>query len=226
MSADDAMVVRYRTNIPYNVVEPYLFLDKYPMTMPTSLSLLERLREESQPTDWRRFVDVYEPLLRGWLRRNQVLLDDSDDLVQNIMAVVVRRVAEFEHNGRPGAFRTWLRTITFNCVKEYWRSRKLDPRAVGGSDVQTMLSELEDPQSHLSRVFDEEHDRHVMRKLLDELRSEFEANTWLAFEQFALQGRPAATVAAELNITSNAVFIAKSRVLARLRQESSGLLDD
>jgi RNA polymerase sigma-70 factor (ECF subfamily) len=194
--------------------------------MPTSLSLLERLREESQPTDWRRFVDVYEPLLRGWLRRNHVLLDDSDDLVQNIMAVVVRRVAEFEHNGRPGAFRTWLRTITFNCVKDYWRSRKVDPRAAGGSDVQAMLAELEDPQSHLSRVFDEEHDRHVMRKLLAELQSEFEPNTWLAFEQFALQGRPAASVAAELNITSNAVFIAKSRVLARLRQESSGLLDD
>ncbi len=195
------------------------------MSMPTSLSLLERLRKESQPTDWRRFVDVYEPLLRGWLRRNQVLLDDSDDLVQNIMAVVVRRVAEFEHNGRPGAFRTWLRTITFNCVKEYWRSRKADFRAVGGSDVQTMLAELEDPQSHLSRVFDQEHDRHVMRKLLAELRSEFEENTWQAFEQFALKGRPAATVAAELNITANAVFIAKSRVLARLRQESSGLLD-
>lgn len=196
------------------------------MALPTSLSLLERLREESQPTDWRRFVDVYEPLLRGWLRRNQVLLDDSDDLVQNIMAVVVRRVAEFEHNGRPGAFRTWLRTITFNCIKEHWRNLKAAPRGGGGSDVQTMLTELEDPQSHLSRLFDEEHDRHVMRKLLAELRSEFETNTWMAFERFALQGQPAATVATELSMTVNAVFIAKSRVLARLRQESSGLLDD
>lgn len=196
------------------------------MALPTSLSLLERLREESQPTDWRRFVDVYEPLLRGWLRRNQVLLDDSDDLVQNIMAVVVRRVAEFEHNGRPGAFRTWLRTITFHCIKEHWRRLKAAPRAVGGSDVQTILTELEDPQSHLSRLFDEEHDRHVMRKLLNELRSEFETNTWMAFERFALQGQPAAAVAAELSMTVNAVFIAKSRVLARLRQESSGLLDD
>ncbi len=101
------------------------------MSQPTSLSLLERLRDEPQTTDWRRFMEVYEPLLRSWLRRNAIINDDSDDLVQNIMAVVVRRLAEFDHNGRPGAFRTWLRTITFNCVKEHWRGRKGQPKAAG-----------------------------------------------------------------------------------------------
>lgn len=196
------------------------------MTQNTSLSLLERLRVQAGPSDWRRFVALYEPLLRSWLRRKEVQVQDADDLVQNVMAVVVRRVGEFEHNGRPGAFRTWLRTITFNCLKEHWRTRKASPTGVGGSDIQTLIAELEDPDSQLSRLWNEDHDRHVMRKLLEDLQAEFEPRTWLAFEGFALKSKSAAEVAQELGITPNAVFIAKSRVLARLREESAGLLDE
>lgn len=196
------------------------------MTNSTSLSLLQRLRRDSESTDWTRFVGVYEPLLRSWLRRKEVLGHDSDDLVQNVMSVVVRRLAEFEHNGRTGAFRTWLRTITVNCVREHWRSRQANPTGAGGSDMLAVIAELEDPASPLSVLWNEEHDRQVMRQLLGILREEFEPQTWNAFEQFALQGQPAAEVAKNLGITPNAVFIAKSRVLARLRQESEGLLDE
>lgn len=196
------------------------------MTHATSLSLLQRLRRQSDAGDWRRFMGLYEPMLKSWLRRKDVLDADADDVVQSVMAVVVRRFPEFEHNSRPGAFRTWLRTITFNCLKEHWRSRKANPPGVGGSEIGVLIAELEEPNSQLSRIWNEEHDRHVMRQLLEEMRDEFEPRTWQAFERFALQARPAVEVAKELNITTNAVFIAKSRVLSRLRQESKGLLDE
>lgn len=196
------------------------------MTHSTSLSLLGRLRCQSASADWDRFVGIYEPLLRGWLGRKEVLGHDADDLVQNVMAVVVRRVGEFQHNGRAGAFRTWLRTITMNCLHEYWRNRRGQAAGTGGSEVLHLIAQLQDPNSQLSRLWNEQHDRHVMRRLLDELRGEFEPRTWQAFEKFALEGRSAAEVAHDLQITPNAVFIAKSRVLARLRQESEGLLDE
>ncbi len=142
------------------------------------------------------------------------------------MAIVVRKLRDFEHNGRTGAFRNWLRSITLNCLREHWRDEKSNPRGAGGSEVQMLISELEDPNSETSRVWNEEHDRHVMRKLMEQLRQEFDSKTWSAFEQFAIANRPAAEVAEALGMTSNAVFIAKSRVLSRLRRESAGLLDD
>ncbi len=195
------------------------------MSLPTSLSLLDRIQNASDSPDWRIFLEVYEPLLRGWLRRHAVLPEDSNDVVQNVLSVVIRKIKDFEHNGREGAFRTWLRTITFHCLHEHWRERKGAPKAIGGSDAQTRLAELEDPDSELSRAWDIEHDRYVMRQLLDYLAKEFEEKTWLAFKRFAMDGVPAADVAQELEMTTNAVFVAKSRVLARLRQESKGLLD-
>ena len=77
----------------------------------------------------------------------------------------------------------------------------------------------------MSHVWDAEHDRHVTQRLLELIRGEFAEKTWLAFQRFALSDEPAESVAADLGMTVNAVFIAKSRVLAALRREGAGLLD-
>lgn len=191
----------------------------------TSASLLGRVQADPQSPDWPRLVELYEPLVRGCLRRHEVLAQDADDLVQEVMAVVVRRLPEFQHNQRVGAFRTWLRTITVNVLRDHWRSGRRRPAATGASDFQQLLAQLEDPDSGMSRLWDQEHDRHVTHHLLERLKGEFEPKTWQAFSLVALEQVPPAQAAEKLGLTVNAVFIAKSRVLARLRQEAEGLID-
>lgn len=191
----------------------------------TSVSLLDRVIGQEDRA-WQQLVELYTPLIRAWLRRQAVPVTDGDDLVQEVLTVVFRRVPQFEHNGRAGAFRSWLRSITVNCLRDFWRAKRIRPRdAVGGSDFQQFLDQLDDPGSAMSQLWDREHDLHVMRRLLDRLEPEFTANTWTSFRRVALEGAAPDEVAAELNITVNAVFIAKSRVLARLRQEAKGLVD-
>jgi RNA polymerase sigma-70 factor (ECF subfamily) len=85
---------------------------------------------------------------------------------------------------------------------------------------------LEDPASGLSRLWDEEHDRHVVRRLLERIEPDFQPSTWRAFRRQVLDGAPPVAVAAELGLSVNAVLIAKSRVLQRFRQEARGLLDE
>lgn len=192
--------------------------------LPTSASLLLRIKE-GESAAWERLVDVYTPLIHQWLTRQSVRNDDALDLSQDVLTVVVRRFAEFQHNQRVGAFRAWLRTITVNRVREFWRSKKFAAVAPGGSDFGTYLDQLEDPDHPLSQAWDREHDIFVTRKLLEMLEPQFEATTWQAFRRFVLDDRPASEVGVELGISSNAVFIAKSRVMARLRQEAQGLID-
>src|SRR5262245_14760041 len=191
----------------------------------TSPSLLDRLRRQPDAESWRRLVELYTPLIRGWLRRHALVPDDADDVVQEVLAVVVRKLPDFERQPRAGAFRRWLRNITVNCVREFWRSRRGRPAAAGGSDFLHRLDELEDPDSPLSRLWDQEHDQHVIRRLLELIRPGFEASTWKAFQRVALDGAAPDVVARELGISVNAVFIAKCRVLGELRQEGAGLID-
>lgn len=195
------------------------------MSAETSTSLLDRVRNRGDEASWQTLVEIYTPLIRGWLHRNSGLDQDAEDVIQEVLTVVVRRIVEFQREPRVGAFRAWLRSITVNCLRDSWKARKRRPSAEADRQVEELLQQLADPTSGLSHVWEEEHDRHVTQRLLELIRGEFTEKTWLAFQRFALADEPAESVAADLGMTVNAVFIAKSRVLAALRREGAGLLD-
>lgn len=192
----------------------------------TPVSLLERLRANPNPASWQRLIDLYTPLIRDWLRRHALQASDADDLIQDVLQVLVKELPNFRHDLRRGAFRRWLRTITANRLRTHWRKQRSRPVATGDSDFEGVLNQLEDPDSRLSAEWDRDHDRHVARRLLELLAGDFEPATWQAFRLLVLEGVSTAEVAAQLNISPNAVRIAKSRVLNRFRKEAEGLIDE
>ena len=185
--------------------------------METSLTWLGRLTGAPSEGDWKQLLDVYGALLRGWLARSGVAPADRDDLVQEVLMVVIRRVGEFDRRG-PGAFRAWLRGILANHLKKYFRDR---PESGPVIDLDAVAA----PDSVLGRQWDREHDEHLAARALRLVEGDFAPATWAAFRRQVLDGRPAADVAAELGLSVNSVLLAKSRVLKRLRSELGGLVE-
>src|SRR5688572_12924982 len=109
----------------------------------TSLSLLDRLCQSPDAGSWDRLVAAYSPLLRNWISRYDVQAADADDLVQDVLVVVMRELPSFRHNQQTGAFRTWLRRIVVNRLRNFWRSRGRAEKH-GGGDLLGRLDELED----------------------------------------------------------------------------------
>jgi RNA polymerase sigma-70 factor (ECF subfamily) len=191
---------------------------------PTRHSLLLRAQVGDEHA-WSGLTALYRPLILGWLRRQGVPASELDDLTQEVLLVVVKSLPSFEHSGRRGAFRAWLRSIVCQRACNYWRTRDRHGLVQGGSAADDALHQLEDPQSDLNRQWDEEHDRSVLQSLLGMVEQEFEPNTRHAFRRLALEGASAAEVSQELGLSLPAVYVAKSRVLQRLRQEAEGILD-
>jgi RNA polymerase sigma-70 factor (ECF subfamily) len=183
----------------------------------TSLTWLGRLAGDPSEGDWKRLLDVYGPLLRGWLARSGVSAADHDDLVQEVLIVVVRRVSEFDHRG-PGAFRAWLRGILANYIRKYFRDRAPSNPAID-------LNALAASDSVLGREMDREHDEYLAARALRTVQADFAPATWAAFKQHVLDGQTAQEVASDLGLTVNSVLLAKSRILKRLRAELAGLVD-
>src|SRR5438093_13223353 len=148
----------------------------------TSASLLQRLRDEPDGDAWRRLVDLYTPLLQQWLRGHGLQASDVDDLTQEVLAVVVRELPQFQHNQRPGAFRRWLRTILVHRLRGFWRARQ-SCAAAGANDLAPVLDQLEDPQSGLSQLWDQQHDRHILARLLAQIEPQVAPSTWQAFRR-------------------------------------------
>src|SRR5262245_53820429 len=190
----------------------------------TRQSLL--LRAQIGETDaWKDLTDLYRPLILGWLNRQGVPGHDLEDLSQEVLLSVVKHLPGFQHSGQRGAFRSWLRTIVCRRTADYWRALDTDIQASGGSGAIAALQAIADPDSELNRQWDEEHDRYVLDCLLDLVDEEFEPITLQAFRRLAFDGVSGAEAAKDLGLSVAAVYVAKCRVLARIRQEAEGLID-
>jgi RNA polymerase sigma-70 factor (ECF subfamily) len=183
----------------------------------TPVSLLKRLQEDPGDKEtWTELVELYHPFIRSWFARQGVQPPDADDLVQEVLLTLVKELPSFERQ-RTGSFRAWLRVIAGNRLKD-WRSKR---RKRGES----LPDDVEDADSSFERVWDAEHDRHVVGRLLEMIEPEVGAATLLAFRQYVVERQPAEEVARRLGLSVNALYIIKSRVLSRLRELSQGMLD-
>jgi RNA polymerase sigma-70 factor, ECF subfamily len=190
---------------------------------PTSLSLLDRLKVSRPETaDWSRLQGIYLPLIERWLGRVPGLGNESADLAQEVLIVVFREVPRFDRR-REGSFRAWLRQMTVNRIRGYRRKRRRQP-VTGLDAADGFLERLSNPNDDLAREWDRDHDKHVVQKLLALVQPAVSPTTWEAFQRFAVDGIPALRVAEELGLSENAIILAKSRVLKRLRQEAGDLL--
>jgi RNA polymerase sigma-70 factor (ECF subfamily) len=186
--------------------------------MDTPASLLERLRQPAQEKAWERFVELYTPVLHSWARRSGCREADAADLVQEVLTLLVRKLPEFTYD-RHKSFRAWLHAVAHNCWHNLRRRAEL-PRAAGTPP----LDELTAPYT-ADPFWETEYRQRLVGRALALMQAEFKPTTWKACWECVVGGRPAAEVARELGISLGAVYMAKSRVLARLRQELDGLMD-
>jgi RNA polymerase sigma-70 factor (ECF subfamily) len=187
----------------------------------TSQSLLDRARHHDEPS-WQRLITLYGPLVEHWCRRGGARREDASDLAQEVFLAVSQGLERFERRG-PGSFRAWVRGITRHKLLDYNRRAERQAPAAGGSTALERLHEIPDPQPGSDEDADEMS--ALYRRALNLIRGEFEERTWQAFWLTAVEGREAPAAAAELGMSPVAVRIAKSRVLARLRDEAQELID-
>ncbi len=188
----------------------------------TRPSLLLRLRDAGDAGAWTTFVDVYTPLVYGYLRRRGLQDADAADVAQEVMTEVARSVRTFEYRPERGRFRDWLGTLARRRLARFLeRQRRGGAAAADGDGV---LDEVAAPQAEPE--WSDEFNAHLLRVALERVRPHFERATWDAFSRVWLDGRAAPAVAAELGLPVEAVYVAKSRVLKRLQEEVLLLAED
>jgi RNA polymerase sigma-70 factor (ECF subfamily) len=183
----------------------------------TPVSLLQRLRQPNEQAAWARFVEIYLPLLLGWARRLGLQEADAADLVQDVFATLVQKMPSFEHD--PGkSFRAWLHTILVNRWRDWQRRRACQPRQAGEAVLAAVAADVEP-------ISETEYRQQLVKRTLELMRDGFKPTTWQAFWEHGVKGRAAAAVAAELGISIGAVYAARCRVMAQVREELRGLID-
>lgn len=189
----------------------------------TSLGLLQGLQANEQLA-WQRLVELYSPLLDHWCRLAGLQEADAADVRQEVFLAVSRKIGDFRREPAAGSFRGWLRAITRNKIADLARRRRGQPAGTGNEDAFDAIATKADPEDADSKIATVEA-QILYRRALALIQQDFEEQTWRAFWGVVIDDRDASAVAHDLGVSVNAVYLAKSRVLARLREEFASLLD-
>jgi RNA polymerase sigma factor (sigma-70 family) len=183
----------------------------------TRQSLLARLKDPRDERAWAEFVAIYTPLIDRLARAKGLQAADAADLAQEVFQAVAGAIDRFDPDPARGSFRSWLFRIARNLMINLLAARRVRPQATGDSDVQELLERVPAPDGAETALFDVEYRRRIFLWATDQVRDEFRPSTWQAFWLTAVEGQDPRTAAETSGISVGAVYIARSRVMARLK---------
>jgi RNA polymerase sigma-70 factor (ECF subfamily) len=190
-------------------------MTEVPTTHP---SLLLRLRDGHDQDAWREFVRLYAPVVYGYARRHGMQDADAADVTQDVLRSVAAGARRLDYDPRRGTFRGWLFTLAHHRLYDLHARRRRHCPGSGDSAVQDLLDGQPDRADDRA-AWDLEYERQMFTRAAEQVRGHFTDTTWRAFWLTAVEGRSGRDVAAELGMTVAAVYLAKSRVMARLREQ-------
>jgi RNA polymerase sigma-70 factor, ECF subfamily len=192
----------------------------------TSTGLLYRAVQR-QPDAWDNLVSLYGPLVYRWCRRWGLQAKDAENVGQEVFLRVLQGLPAFRHD-RPGdSFRAWLRRIARNCYLDHVQRQQRTALGIGGSESLKRIEQI--PDDHANDEDPEATDREDQAVLYQQavqlIRREYTQRDWTIFERVVIRGDSPAVVATEMQVSANVVYLIKSRVLHRLREEFAELIE-
>lgn len=183
----------------------------------TRSSLLRRVRDLDDATGWNEFDQLYRPMLVSYARQRGLRPEEADEIAQECMSALVPRIKTITEKD---SFRGWLRGMVANKVSDYLKQRGKHRRA--GTDLlsQTPAAD-QSPEELWQRQWNETH----LRYCIERLRVEYAPHTLQAFAMYVLQDRPVQEIKRQLGMTANQIYVAKARVLARIRERFGEMIE-
>jgi RNA polymerase sigma-70 factor (ECF subfamily) len=187
----------------------------------TRASLLFRVKNLKDERAWGQFLDVYLPMVERYCRRRGLQESDARDIGQEVMGTIAKAIERFEYDPARGKFRDWLFTVTRSRLNDFFARRQ--ERGSGRTTIQERL-DLE-PGREEAAAWEEDCRRQLFEWVAARARAEFEERSWRAFFMAAIEGKDVQDASSATGLSTNAVYIARSRVLARMKAIAAELGD-
>jgi RNA polymerase sigma-70 factor (ECF subfamily) len=192
----------------------------------TRLSLLVRLRDARDDGAWSQFVEIYAPLVFGFARKHGLQEADAADLTQVVLQAVSKGIRRLDYDPRRGTFRGWLFTVVRNKLRNFLAAQNRPGRGTGDPDAQQRLQEVPAREEDQTAWWEQEYKRRVFAWAAEQVRGAFRESTWRAFWLTAVEGKTGPEAARALRMSVAAVYLAKGRVMARLKEIIRETLDE
>jgi RNA polymerase sigma factor (sigma-70 family) len=192
----------------------------------TRASLLLRIRNPRDEQSWLEFAAIYEPLVYRLARSKGFQDADAKELAQEVLLAVANAIERWTPDPERGSFRGWLFRVARNLMINFLARERRHPHGVGNTDFARWLEDQPAAGGEQTAEFDRQYRRELFRWAAEQIRGQFHAATWQAFWETCVEGRGIAEVAQSLDMSVGQVYVARSRVMSRLREKIERTLNE
>ena len=182
-----------------------------------------QIRDSEDAKSWRQFVELYSPLITRFCRWRGLSDHDAADVVQDVLVSVAKAIAKFQYDPKKGTFRSWLLKITRHAIAKQTAKAQKAPIPAGGHTVVAMIEATQEEEAD---TWDLEYRRNLFQWAATSVREEFQESSWSAFWKTTVEDCSGSEVAEQLGLSVGAVYVAKSRVLKRIREKVASVADE
>jgi RNA polymerase sigma factor (sigma-70 family) len=202
--------------------------------IPTRTSLLKRLKDWDDQDSWKQFFDTYWKMLYSVARRAGLSEAAAQDVVQDTIVAVAKKMPNFNYDPAIGSFKSWLMLIIRRRIIDYFRKHQRAPDRPAGSDTPGLvahhdpgsatgtgtLGRIPDPEGEqIPRIYEEEWQHHIFQAALERVKQLVDHEQYQVFDCYAIKGWPPEQVAKTLNVTVSFVYNAKYRLTKLIKEE-------
>ncbi|WP_372845335.1 RNA polymerase sigma factor [Pontiella sp.] len=182
------------------------------------------MQNQQDEKSWEEFVQVYRRYIYAIIRSMNISEHDTEDILQQVLINLWNSLPKMDYE-KINRFRSWLSTVTKNCVTDFIRKRTREANRLekaSKDDTLTYLKSIRLPE--VNQIAEREWEIHLTNLALENIRPLFSGKAVDAF-QMTLNGKSVEEIAAELDLKENSVYRLKNRVKERLIQEIRHLRD-
>jgi RNA polymerase sigma factor (sigma-70 family) len=189
-------------------------------SLPTRRSLLSRLRDVGDDASWRTFFDAYWRLIYNVARKSGLDDDAAQEVVQETVICVARRMPAFRYEPAKGSFKNWLLLITRRRIHDHLRGRYRQP-ATSGEATEEIVAPTLPPDAAIDAAWEAEWRGNIFQMALERVRGNANPKHYQVFDYCVLQGMRAPAVARLLGLNTAQVYLARHRVSAAVKRAAA-----
>ena len=196
------------------------------MSIVTSQTLLEKVKDIDDADSWNRFFAFYAPAILCFCRSKGCSQTQSNDILQETMVMLLSVMSAFDYSPSKGKFRNFLFKIVEGRIKDMFKREK--KYCIHNSeDISDWVERIENSNVDApEKQWEQSWRLNVFQHALENVKAKIQPSTYEAFEMYVLNNNKAEDVAKRFNIEINALYRQKNRVLALLRKEVVKIKDE
>jgi RNA polymerase sigma factor (sigma-70 family) len=190
----------------------------------TRWSLLSRLKDWKDQDSWRQFFDTYWRLIYSTAIKAGLTHSEAQEVVQETVISVAKRMGEFKADPASGSFKSWLLNLTRWRIHDQLRKRGRagnQHRPLDNDNSRTStVNRIADPKTAtLEAEWNTEWEKNIVQAALDRVKSRVKPEFFQIFDLLVTKQWAALKVAQRLRVSLAQVYYAKYKVSAMLKSE-------